>query len=158
MAIARVEIKKFDGKGDFALWKAKIKALLGQQKAHKALLDPLELPTILTATQKEEIKLIAYGTLILNISDNIIRQVLEEETAHKVWKKLESLYATKDLPNKICLRGKIFTYKMDSSKTLTENLDEFKKIVSNFKSLEDKLDDENEAFVLLNFLPKATKK
>ena len=53
MAIARVEIAKFDGNGDFALWKAKIKTLLGQQKAHKALLDPLELPT----TQKEEIEL-----------------------------------------------------------------------------------------------------
>ena len=46
---------------------------------------------------------------------------------------------------------------MDSSKNLTENLDEFKKIVSDFKSLEDKLSDENEAFVLLNFLPETYK-
>ena len=136
MAIARVEIEKFDGKGDFALWKAKIKVLLGQQKSHKALFDPSELPTTLTAAQKEEMKLIAYGTLILNLSDNIIRQVLEEETTHKVWMKLESLYASKDLPNKMYLREKNFTYKMDPSKTLSENLEEFKKIVSDFKTLE----------------------
>ena len=99
----------------------------------------------------------AYGTLILNLSDNIIRQVLEEETTHKVWMKLESLYASKDLPNKMYLREKNFTYRMDPSKTLSENLDEFKKIVSDFKTLEDKLGDENEAFVLLNSLPKAYK-
>ena len=55
------------------------------------------------------------------------------------------------------LREIFFTYKMDSSKNLTENLDEFKKIVSDFKSLEDKLNDENEAFVLLNSLPEAYK-
>ena len=77
----------------------------------------------------------AYGTLILNLSDNIIRQVLEEETTHKLWKKLECLFTTKDLLNKMYLREKNFTYKMDPSKTLSENLEEFKKIVSNFKTL-----------------------
>lgn len=29
MAIARYDIEKFDGKGDFSFWKAKIKAILG---------------------------------------------------------------------------------------------------------------------------------
>ncbi|TYK02847.1 hypothetical protein E5676_scaffold218G00450 [Cucumis melo var. makuwa] len=46
---------------------------------------------------------------------------------------------------------------MDPSKTLTDNIDEFKKTVSEFKSLEDKLSDENEVYVLLNSLPKAYK-
>ena len=55
------------------------------------------------------------------------------------------------------LREKFFTYKMDPSKTLTENIDEFKKIVSEFKSLEDKLSDENNVYVLLNY-PKLTKR
>ena len=55
------------------------------------------------------------------------------------------------------LREKKFTYKMDSSKNLTENLNEFKKIVYDIKSLEDKPSDENEAFVLLNSLPMAYK-
>ena len=46
---------------------------------------------------------------------------------------------------------------MDSSKTLTDNLNEFKKIVSDFKSLEEKLSDENEVYVFLNSLPEAYK-
>ena len=54
------------------------------------------------------------------------------------------------------LREKFFTYK-DPSNTLTDNIDEFKKIVLEFKSLEDKLNDENEAYVLLNALPIAYK-
>ena len=39
-----------------------------------------------------------------------------------------------------------------------DNIDEFKKIVSKFKSLEDKLSDENGAYVLLNSLPEFYKK
>ena len=40
---------------------------------------------------------------------------------------------------------------------MTNNIDEFKKIVSEFKCLEDKLSDENEVYVLLNSLPEAYK-
>ena len=64
--MAIIEIEKFDEKGDFALWKAKIKALLGQQKTHKA-----------------------HGTLILNLSNNVVRQVLEEETPYKIWRNVD---------------------------------------------------------------------
>ena len=84
MAVAIIEIEKFDGKGDFALWKVKIKVLLDQQKAHKVLLDPSKLPTTLTTSQKEEIELNAYGALILNLSDSIIRKVTEEDTTYKI--------------------------------------------------------------------------
>ena len=55
------------------------------------------------------------------------------------------------------LREKFFTFKMDSARSLTENLDEFKKIVIEFKSLGEKLGDDNEAYVLLNSLPEAYK-
>ena len=122
MAVARVEIQKFDGNGDFALWKGKVKVLPEQQKTHKALLDPSKLPTTLTAIQKEEMQLNVYGTLILNLSDNVVRQVLEEDTTHKIWKKLENVYATKDLPNKMYPMEKLFTYKMDPSKKLNKQL------------------------------------
>lgn len=40
MVASRFEIGKFHGKSDFELWKAKIKAVLGQQKA---LLWPLQI-------------------------------------------------------------------------------------------------------------------
>ena len=67
-----------------------------------------------------------------------------------MWTKLESVFATKDLPNKMFVREKFFTFKMVASKTLSGNLDE--KIVSKFKNLGDKLGDDNEAYVLLNSL------
>lgn len=67
-----------------------------------------------------------------------------------MWTKLEELFVTKDLPNKMYLRERLFTFKMDSTKSLGENLDDYKKIVMEFKNLGEKIGDENEAFVLLN--------
>lgn len=64
MSVARYEIEKFDGKGDFDLWKAKIKAILRQQKAIKAIQDPSTLPTTMIADEKETTELAVYGTLV----------------------------------------------------------------------------------------------
>ncbi|XP_022152111.1 uncharacterized protein LOC111019900 [Momordica charantia] len=44
---------------------------------------------------------------------------------------------------------------MDSSKTLSDNLDDFKKLSSEFNSLGEKIGAENEAFILLNSLPES---
>lgn len=148
MCVARYEIEKFDGKGDFNLWKAKIKSILGQQKAIKANQDPSTLPTIMTTDEKETMELAAYGTLVLNISNSVLRQVIEEGTTLKMWTKLNTLYAAKDLPNKMYLREKLFTYKVDSSRSLIDNLDDFKKLTSEFKNLGETIGDENEAFLI----------
>ena len=59
--------------------------------------------------------------------------------------KLESLYVTKFSQVK-CTQGRNSLH----TKTLTYNIDEFKKIISKFKSLEDKLRDENEVYVFPN--------
>lgn len=157
MALARYDIEKFDGKGDFDLWKAKIKAILGQQKALHALTDPTKLPTTISEEDKESMINTAYGTIILNLSNSVLRQVIDQETPQKIWKKLNDLYETKSAHNQMYMREKFFTFKMDAAKTLTENLDEFKRMTSEFKNLGEKIGDENEAFVLLNSLPEAYK-
>ncbi|XP_038885954.1 uncharacterized protein LOC120076257 [Benincasa hispida] len=120
MCIDFRKLNEFDGNDDFGLWNAKIKDILGQQRAYKAFLDLSTLPPTLTAQEREDMELTAYGTLVLNLSDNILRQ-------------------------------------MDSTKPLSDNLDEFKTTVYEFKRLGKKIGNENEAFVLLNSLPEAYK-
>ena len=65
-------------------------------------------------------------------------------------KKLHSLYDKKDLPNKIYLREKLFYFKMNSSHSLDENLDEFKKLTNAFSQSSKKLVAESEAAILIN--------
>lgn len=112
-------------KGDFGLWKQKMKALLLQQKVAKALLDPSMLPTTMTAEQKDEMYEIVFSSIILHLSDNVLRRVSKIEKVTKIWAKLERLYLPKTLTNKIYLKERFFGFKMDYSKSLEENLDDF---------------------------------
>ena len=92
MGTSKVEIEKFDGKGDFSMWKKKMKATLIQQKCAKAIADPSEFPEVMKSSEKQENLELLYSLLILNLSNNVLRQVDEEDTTLKVWKKLDSLY------------------------------------------------------------------
>ncbi|XP_038889933.1 uncharacterized protein LOC120079695 [Benincasa hispida] len=157
MTTTRFEIEKFDGKTDFELWKAKIKAVLGQQKALLAITDLTKYPKTFTDVEKEIIEVNAYGTIVLNVTDNVLRQIVDRQTAFDLWNKLNEIYLNKDLLNKAFSRKRFFTYKMDYAKSLTENLNEFKRLSLEFRSIGDNIGEENEVFILLNSLPDSFK-
>ncbi|KAA0060284.1 retrotransposon protein, putative, Ty1-copia subclass [Cucumis melo var. makuwa] len=150
MTTTKFEIEKFDGNGDFTLGTKRITAILGSQKALKALEDPKELLATLTKSERETLEEVAYGTLIMNITENVLRQIIEETTAFVTWEKLKSLYEKKDLPNKMFIRDKLFSFKMNQNKNLDETLDEFKKLTNALNQTEEKLRVESEAAILIN--------
>lgn len=55
---------------------------------------------------------------MLNATDNVLRQVIDEST-------LQALYVKKGVPNKIFLRERLFSFKMNATKSMDENLDDF---------------------------------
>ncbi|XP_038880522.1 uncharacterized protein LOC120072186 [Benincasa hispida] len=157
MATTRFEIEKFDGKTNFELWKAKIKIVLGQQKELVAITNPTKYPKTLTDAEKETIEVNAHVTIVSNVTDSVLRQIVDQQTDYDLWNKLNEIYLNKDLPNKDFLKELFFTYKMDAVKSLTENLNEFKRLSSEFRSIGDNIREENEAFILLNSLPDSFK-
>ena len=99
----------------------------------------------------------AYNLLILNLANNVLRQVDEEDTTAKVWLKLESLYMTKTPSNKIYLKEQLFVFKIDSSKTLKENFDDLKVITIGLANIDENTFEENQAIILLNSMPESHK-
>ncbi|MDV3183834.1 MAG: hypothetical protein Q8847_02655 [Sweet potato little leaf phytoplasma] len=150
---AKFEVERFDDRGDFSLWKKKMRALLVQEKVSKALDDPATHPPTMTAAEKEEMLETAYSTIILYLADNVLRQVHEAKLALEVWSKLDALYLTRSLTNKLYLKEKFFGYKMDVSKDLEHNLDEYNRITLDLNNIGEKISDENKAIILLNSLP-----
>ncbi|TXG54163.1 hypothetical protein EZV62_019419 [Acer yangbiense] len=118
----KFDIDKFDGYRDFGIWRRKVKAFLSQQKILKAIEGPGKLHVSLNEEQKSDMLEMALGTIILNLSDNVLRE-------------------------------------MDASKGLSKNLDEFKKMTIELANagIYEKLNDENEAIILLNSLPESFK-
>ena len=139
MGSSKIEIEKFDGKGDFGMWKKKMKAIMVQKKCVKAIGDPSDLPEVMKSSKKQEMLENAYSLLILNLADNVLRHTDEEDFAAKIWAQLESLYMVKSLSNKIYLKKQLFGFRMDPSKSLEDNLDEFKKITVNLTNIDEKI-------------------
>ncbi|GJW20938.1 retrovirus-related pol polyprotein from transposon TNT 1-94 [Tanacetum coccineum] len=54
----------------------------------------------------------AHSTILLSLSDEVLYEVADEETAAGVWKKLEKLYMTKSLTNKLLLKQRMVDVKM----------------------------------------------
>ncbi|KAL0360130.1 UNVERIFIED_CONTAM: hypothetical protein Sradi_3697500 [Sesamum radiatum] len=66
-------LQVFDGKSDFAIWKQKMKGILIQQKVFKAISGAY--PDNASEEKIVEDDEIAYSSIILNLSDTVIRKV-----------------------------------------------------------------------------------
>ena len=92
---AKYDVEKFTGSNDFGLWRMKMKALLVHQGLYEALLGERD---------KKEVLDKAHSAIILNLGDKVLRKVARETTAAGVWLKLEGLYMTKSLVNRLYLK------------------------------------------------------
>ena len=157
MSTAKFEMEKFTGSNDFGLWKLKMKAVMMQQGLWEILKGgaaPAAEEEDGKATAKnQELQDKIYITLILSLGDRVLREVSKEESAAKVWAKLESIYQTKSLANRLHLKQKLFTFKISESKSILEQLEDFGKCIDDLEMIEEKIKDEDKALMLLNSLP-----
>ncbi|GJY45241.1 retrovirus-related pol polyprotein from transposon TNT 1-94 [Tanacetum coccineum] len=154
-SIAKFDVKKFDGSNDFGLWRMKMRCLLIQH-GWEAALDPF--PKTMsdakkTAALKTDVYKKAHSALLMCLDNKVLREVNKEDFAAGVWLKLETLYMTKSLANKLYLKKKLFTFYMDSGKKLSEHIDEFNKLVGDLANIDVEIDDEDQALMLLTSLP-----
>ncbi|KAJ9538194.1 hypothetical protein OSB04_030927 [Centaurea solstitialis] len=142
-----ITIDKFTGKNNFSLWRIKMRALLKQQSIWTPLSG--ERPEVMTESEfaKQDEK--THSTILLSLADEVIYEVADEESAASLWLKLESLYMTKSLTNKLLLKQRLFSLRMKEGMLLKEHLDELNSILMDLKNVEVKIDDEDAALILL---------
>ncbi|KAL8490945.1 hypothetical protein ACS0TY_022814 [Phlomoides rotata] len=141
----------FTGKGDFSIWKQKMKCILIQQRVFKAVDESYSANE--TEDKKTEMNEFALSSIVLNLSDSVLRKVGQLDFAKDLWNKLEELYNDSSLPSKLFLLEKFFQFKLDLNKDIDENLDIFTKLIQDIKQTGDKHIDEYTAVVLLNAIP-----
>ena len=104
-----------------------MRRILVQQKVSKVIDG--NFPANFSKEQKEKADELAYTSIILHLADAILRKASKLKTTEEPWKKLEDMYLLKSTPNKLYLIERFFSFKMDSSKDLDDNLDVFNKFV-----------------------------
>ncbi|GJS01636.1 hypothetical protein Tco_0318144 [Tanacetum coccineum] len=125
-----------------------MKALLEQQGLAVAL---EELPAATIVAYDNVIQKKSYSALILCLGDRVLREITKKTTTTGIWKKLETLYMTKSLANRLYLK-KLYTFHMRPGKSPSEHIDEFHKLVGDLAAIDTAILDKDQALLLLTSL------
>ena len=101
MSSTKFEIEKFNGKNNFELWKLKMWDLLVQQGLQRALDGKRKKPLTITDDEWEHLDAKSLSTIRLCLVDDVLFNIIGETSAASLWNKLESLYMTKSITNRI---------------------------------------------------------
>jgi hypothetical protein len=95
----------------------------------------------------------ALSAIQLSLSFDVLREVMHEKSAATLWKKLEELYMTKSIANKLRLKERLYIIRMSEGTSMQSHLNEFNSIIVDLESLDVKIDDEGKTILLVVSLP-----
>ena len=139
----------FNG-SNWAIWKARMedflycKDLQGPLLGNSAKLEKMSMKEWRILNRK------TVGYIRQWICDNVYHNLSQEKTAHSLWKKLEKLYETKNLDNKVFLMKKLMNLKYVDRNLVSDHLNDFQNISNQLASMNISLEDELQAHFLLN--------
>ncbi|KAG8486047.1 hypothetical protein CXB51_019338 [Gossypium anomalum] len=116
-----------------------------------------EKPNNLNQTGWEELDEKALSAIQLCLANMVLQKVSMEKTSSALWKRLETLYATKSLANHLMLKQRLFTFRMNECELLRDHISQFITLLNDLKNVEVHIDDEDQAMLLLCSLPHSYK-
>jgi hypothetical protein len=87
--------------------------------------------------------------------DDVLFNIIGEETTTGLWSRMESLYMMKSLMNQIYLKRQLYSLKMKEGMKIADHLNVFNTLICQLNSMDVKLDDEDKAVTLLCSLPES---
>ena len=137
---SKFDIEKFTGTNDFGLWKVKMRVVLVHNKCVEAL-KGARMPESLSDEENASLNERAVNVITLCLGDNVLREVAKETNIAVMRTKLESLYMTKSAAHQQFLKQKLYFYRIVESKSMTEQLAEFNKIIDDLANVDVTLED-----------------
>lgn len=111
----------------------------------------------MTDEEWEEMELKAVSAIQFCLAPHVLREVLDKTIVVDLWVRLEELYMTNSLGNKIRLKERLYTFRMAESTPVQQHLNKFNSILVNLESLNVKIEDEDKAILLVVSLPSSYK-
>lgn len=104
IASTKYEIQKLTGVNDFGFWRLKMQVILVQQGLLEMLKGLRKMDVSLSEKGKMTMIEKSHIVIVLILSNKVLRQVLKEKATTDAWGKLEDLYMTKSLVNRLFLK------------------------------------------------------
>jgi len=105
------------------IWQSTIQDLLVQQGLDLVLED--ERSTSINETKWTKIQRRVVSTIRLALAPEIKHNVLKKTTLKALWEKLENIYASKSLTNRLCLKMELYKLKMEMRGDLHDHINNF---------------------------------
>lgn len=158
--MVKFDVEMFDGKINFGLWQVRVRDVLIQSGLHKALKGK---DTLVDATGKaatsdddwEDLDLRAASAIRLCLAKNVLANVHGISSAKGLWEKLEELYQTKGVSNRVYLKEQFHTLRMNEGSSISDHLSVLNGIVAELESIGVKIDEEDQALRLIWSLPRS---
>ena len=144
----KIEIEKFNDQS-FELWKLKVEELL-VDKDYLIVVDPCTKLVTMFCEHWKKLDREENSIIQLCISDSILLNVSGEASVKALCKKLETLYQSMSLVNKLFLRKRFYNLRMD---LVIEHMNTFNIVVIQLLSIDIKILDEAKCISLLCSLP-----
>lgn len=105
------------------------------------------------ALEKKERK--CHSMLIQRIGDNYLEYVKDKKNSKEVCSQLSEVFERKGVSNRMFLRRKLLTFKMENDNTIESHLLEFDKLIRELRATGAKIEEEDVVCQLLLSLPKS---
>src|SRR3954468_16724723 len=89
---------------------------------------------------KVELQERALSAIFMNVTDNVLREIVTEKTTSDAWKKLEELYSEKSLTNRLYLKMRLYNLRMDKGMPVKQHLDVFNSIIMDLGNIDIKVE------------------
>jgi hypothetical protein len=109
----------------------------------------------MTNDEWEDIDAKALSTIRLCLADDVLFNIIGDDTTSSLWSKLESLYMTKSLTSRIYLKRQLYSLRMKEGTKVANHLNNFNTLIVQLTSMEVKFEDEDKAITLLCSLPES---
>ena len=126
----KFKVEKLSGKSNLLLWKMRVTSLLVKEGTHKALLAIEKNPSKMEDDEWNDIDFLAKATIILCLSNEVLYNMMNEETTADIWCRLESLYMTKSLSNKLFMKKQLNSLWMKEGMPVLQHLNAFNRILN----------------------------
>ena len=93
----------------------------------------------------------------LSVSNEVLCEIVDEESAASASQKLESLYMTKSLVSRLHLKQRLFMLRMNEGMSIKHHMNKFTSIIMDLDNADVKIDDEDQVLLLLCSLPPSFK-
>ncbi|URE00942.1 Nodulation protein [Musa troglodytarum] len=112
MIITKIVVEKFDRNVNFGMWQLKMEAILVQDGVDLALQGAEKIPDGMSEEDFTGMDKKARSSIILNLSDEVLREVATETTVKSMWDKLKALYMKRTVENCLYLKQSLYMLRM----------------------------------------------